>query len=536
MDRRPSLLTTAFLLLALCAVSFAAGAATQSASTPKDKNEEVYKYLNPFVDALAIIREKYVDVDKTNPKDLVYGALQGMVNTLDPFSQFMPPEDYKEMQTETSGKFGGLGIEIAIKDDRLTIISPIEGTPADRAGLKAGDKIVKIGDEKTDSMTINDAVKRLRGKVGTKVTITVQREGLAEPFDVSLIRDSIKIESIHSYMLPHQIGYVRISEFIENTTDDFIKAVDDLQKKSPLKGLVVDLRNDPGGLLNEAVGVSDFFTEKGKMLVSTRGRSANQTQEFKATDGEKFNKDRPVVCMVNEGSASGAEIVAGALKDWKRAVLIGAKTFGKGSVQTILPLDNSDGAALRLTMAKYYTPSGVCIHGIGIEPDLDLRNHDISESTIKVYSKQLPNAFAKQLVKEGMAITRDTEVTPILMDRFYAYCMKNVKKIDKEELKKDADYLKNSLYVEMIREKLGEKEARELSVLKDPQVLVAEQIVENGGKISAKLVAEYPKRKDTEKAGEKKLEEARAKKNGNGDDSDNSDDKDKQKQEDQDNP
>ncbi len=515
MDRRPSLLTTAFLLLALCGVSFAAGAATQSAAHPKENSEDVYKYLNPFVDALAIIREKYVDIDKTNPKDLVYGALQGMVNTLDPFSQFMPPDDYKEMQTETSGKFGGLGIEIAIKDDRLTVISPIEGTPADRAGLKAGDKILKIGDEKTDTMTINDAVKRLRGKIGTKVTITIGREGMSEPLDVTLIRDSIKIESIHSYMLPHQIGYVRISEFIENTTDDFIKAVDDLKKKSPLKGLVVDLRNDPGGLLNEAVGVSDYFTEKGKMVVSTKGRSVNQTQEFKATDMEKFDKGKPVVVMVNEGSASGAEIVAGALKDWKRGVLIGAKTFGKGSVQTILPLDNSDGAALRLTMAKYYTPSGICIHGIGIDPDLDLRNHDISESTIKVYAKQIPGKFAKVLVKEGMLVTRDTEVTPALMDRFYGYCLKNVKKIDKDELKKDQDYLKNSLYVELVREKLGEKDARELAVLRDPQVGVAEQIIENGGKISAQLVALYPKKKGkTEIAGEKKLEDARNKKNG----------------------
>ncbi len=289
MERRPSFLATAFLMLALCAVSFAAGAATQSANQPKATNEDVYKYLQPFADALAIIREKYVDVDKTDPKTLVYGALNGMVNTLDPFSQFMPPDEYKDMQTETSGKFGGLGIEIALKDDRLTIVSPIEGTPADKAGLKSGDKIIKIGDESTAAMSINDAVKRLRGKVGTKVTITVLREGLGEPFDVTLVRDNIKIESIHAYMLPHDIGYVRISEFIENTTDDFVKAVDDLEKQATLKGLVIDLRNDPGGLLNEAIGVSDFFGKKGDMIVSTKGRSENQAlPEYRATDGEKF--------------------------------------------------------------------------------------------------------------------------------------------------------------------------------------------------------------------------------------------------------
>jgi hypothetical protein len=206
-------------------------------------------------------------------------------------------------------------------------------------------------------------------------------------------------------------------------------------------------------------------------------------------------------------------------------------------VQTILPLDNSDGAALRLTMAKYYTPSGICIHGIGIDPDLDLRNHDISESTIKVYAKQIPGKFAKDLVKEGMEVTRDTEVTPALMDRFYTYCMKNVKKIDKDELKKDQDYLKNSLYVELIREKLGEKDARELAVMKDPQVGVAEQIIENGGKISAKLVALYPKRKGkVEEAGERKLEEARAKKNGKDLDEDKDNSEDKTTPEDKDKP
>jgi carboxyl-terminal processing protease len=512
MDRRPSLWTVTLVLLALCGVSFAAGVATQSLSQKKADAEDVYKYLQPFADALAIIREKYVDVDKTDPKLLVYGALNGMVNTLDPFSQFMPPEEFKDMREETSGKFGGLGIEIALKDERLTVISPIEGTPADRAGLKSGDRIVKIGDETTLGMTINDAVKRLRGKVGTKVTITLQREGLAEPFDITLVRDNIKIESIHAYMLPHNIGYVRISEFIDNTTEDFVNAVHKLQTQHALKGLVIDLRNDPGGLLNEAIGVSDYFGKPGDMIVSTKGRSEYQTQEYKATNGEKFDDKKPVVVMVNEGSASGAEIVSGALKDWKRGVLIGSKTFGKGSVQTILPLEGSDGAALRLTMAKYYTPSGVCIHGIGIDPELNLKGHDLSESTLKVYSKQMPGKFAEDKVKAGLTVDDTTEVTPALMNEFYDYCVKNVKKVDLEELKKDKEYLQDSLYVELMQEKLGEKKARELAVIHDPQVKVAEDIVDNGGRISRELFVKYPKQKDTEKAGEKKLEEQRANK------------------------
>jgi hypothetical protein len=248
------------------------------------------------------------------------------------------------------------------------------------------------------------------------------------------------------------------------------------------------------------------------MIVSTKGRSIYQTQEFHVDDSDKFDKNKPVVVMVNEGSASGAEIVAGALKDWKRGSLIGAKTFGKGSVQTILPLENSDGAALRLTMAKYYTPSGVCIHGIGIEPDLDLRDHEISESTVKAYTQQIPNKFAQVLVKEGMDVTKDTEITDELMTRFYSYTAKNVKKSEKEELKKDDSYLRNSLYVELVREKLGEKAAREYAVLRDRQVLVAEQIIRDGGTISAKLIAQYPKKKEKDEiAGEKKLEQERAK-------------------------
>lgn len=510
MNRRPSLLTTALLLLALCGISFAAGNATQSVK-PKPGSEEIYKYLNPFVDALAIIQDKYVDVDKTDPKKLVYGALQGMVNTLDPFSQFMPPEEYKEMQTETSGEFGGLGIEIAVKDEHLTVISPIEGTPAEKAGIKAGDLIVKIGVEKTDGMSINEAVKRLRGKVGTKVTITILRAGLAEPFDVTIVRDKIKIESIRSYMLPGRIGYIRVTEFIQHTTDDFQKAFHDLEKDGRLKGLVLDLRNDPGGLLEEAVGVSDFFAEKGNMIVFTKGRGPNQTQEFKASGGEKFDKRTPVVVLVNEGSASGAEIVAGCLKDLKRAVLIGTKTFGKGSVQTILPLENSDGAALRLTMAKYYTPSGICIHGIGIDPELNLKDHDISESTLKAYSKQMPQKFAKEKVKEGLEVTADMVIGDKLISEFYDYCMKNLKKIDKEEMGKDEIYLKNSLLIELVREKIGEKEARQTGVLIDPQVKVAEEIIGDGGKISKQLMARYPKKKGEkeEEAREKKLEEER---------------------------
>jgi C-terminal processing protease CtpA/Prc len=348
------------------------------------------------------------------------------------------------------------------------------------------------------------------------VVLSLYRQGLTEALDVPIVRDSIKIQSVRSYLLPNHIGYVRVSEFIERTTEDFTKALDGLKKQGPLKGLVVDLRNDPGGLLNEAIGVADVFIEKGKILVSTKGRGARQTQEFKATDEEKFDK-KPVVVLVNEGSASGSEIVAGALKDWKRGVLVGSKTFGKGSVQTILPLENSDGAALRLTMAKYYTPSGICIHGIGIDPDLETKAHDLTESTLRIYSKRWVEKFAKVLEKEGAEIPRGDSMGLKTMDRFYDYCMKNEKKIDRGELKKDAEFLGNSLYVEMVRLKKGEKEARETAVLRDPQVLIAEDIILNDGKISTQLLAKYPKKKEKETAGEKKLENEKAMKKDEGD-------------------
>ncbi|MGH7739407.1 MAG: S41 family peptidase [bacterium] len=500
MKRPFSLLTLAILLVGLSALSFAAGAATQSSGAPVSQSEEVYKYLKPFTEVLAIIQDKYVDKDKTHTKDLIYGALQGMVGTLDPFSQFLTPEDYKDMQTETSGKFGGLGIEIAMKDKHLTVMTPIEGTPAEKAGIRSGDEIVKIEGKSTEGMNINDAVKLLRGKVGTAVKITIRREGLSEPFDVSLTRAIIKIQSIRAYRLPGDIAYVRISEFIENTTDDFTAAMAKLEKEGPVKGLVLDLRNDPGGLLNEAIGVSDYFTPDGKVIVSTRGRDPKQVETFKATNVKKFDPKKPIVVMVNGGSASAAEIVSGCLKDWKRAILIGEKTFGKGSVQTIIPLDDSDGAALRLTMAKYYTPSGVCIHGVGIEPNLNLDEGDLTESTLKVYSKQDVEKYAEKLKKEGVKVSDDAPLPNKVVEGFIDYCMKAEKKMDRDELEKDKVYLGDSLTVELVSDLKTEAQARKTAVLIDPQVAIAEELIRDNDKIPAALLAKYPPKKlDTSK-------------------------------------
>jgi len=494
MNRRAPILKTAFLLILISTLSFAVGALAKNESKKPNVSEDFYKYMNPFVDALTYIQDRYVDEEKTKPKDLMYGAIEGMVSTLDPFSQFMSPEDFKEMQVETSGEFGGLGIEIGLKDDRLTVITPIEGTPAERVGLQSGDRIMKIDQEKTDGMSVTDAVKHLRGKKGTKVILTLLREGLPETFEVTIVRDTIKIQSVRFYRLADDIGYIRVSEFIDNTTNDFKSAYQDLEKEKPLKGLIVDLRNDPGGLLTEAFTVADLFVEKGKIVVSTRGRDKNQNQAFVASGGRKIH-GIPIVTLVNEGSASGSEIVAGAMKDLKKAVLVGTKTFGKGSVQTILPLDNSGGAALRLTTAKYYTPSGICIHGIGIDPDVEIKNPELTESTLKMYSKRYLEDFAKVLLKEKLPVTAGMQIPPATIDRFADFCNKKTPRILKSDMRKDAETVANSLVLELVRRQLGEKDARRVAIERDRQVHVAEDILKNGGKIPAKYAGMRPKKK-----------------------------------------
>lgn len=508
MERRHSVLKIAMMLVALSAVSFTAGALAKSAPKRGHSSEEVYKQLNPFVDALTLIQEKYVDEDKTKAKRLIEGSMQGMVATLDPFSQYMGADDFKEMQTETSGEFGGLGIEITNKDERLTVITPIDGTPASKAGVKAGDLILKINGEKTDGMTINEAVKRLRGKVGTEVTVTLFREGLVQPFDLTLTRAIIKIESVRSYRLSNDIAYVRVNEFIHGTADDTEKAIREMEKDAPLKGLILDLRNDPGGLLEEAVNTADLFAEKGKTIVSTKGRDPRQDYVFKATGRKKFSK-RPIVLLVNGGSASGSEIVAGAIKDLKLGLLVGTKTFGKGSVQTIFPLENSGGAALRLTTAKYYTPSGVCIHGIGIEPDLEIKDPELTDSTLRAYTGRSVDGFAKQLIKEKMAVNESVKVTDEVMKRFYAFCEKKNPKVEAKELAKNAEELRLSLELELVAEGVGEKASRKQAVFRDKQVGIAQEIVLNRGRLTAKWAAHQEKVKQ-EKAKQEKEAKAKA--------------------------
>jgi carboxyl-terminal processing protease len=306
-------------------------------------------------------------VDEAKPKDLIYGALKGMLSALDPHSQFMDPDTYNELKVDTEGKFGGLGIEITIKDGLLTVVTPIEDTPAWKAGIKANDRIVKINNELTRDISITDAVKKLRGKPGEAVNITILRESEKKILDFRIVRDLIKIRDIkEAKILEDGIGYIRLIEFRENTPQDITAALENLSKEG-MTAFILDLRNNPGGLLDVAVRVAEKFIEKGKMVVYTKGRISSQNLEFVSASSHPI-LNLPMVVLINEGSASGSEIVAGCLQDYKRAIIVGTKSFGKGSVQTVIPL--SDGSAIRLTTSKYFTPKGLMIHGKGVMPDV----------------------------------------------------------------------------------------------------------------------------------------------------------------------
>jgi carboxyl-terminal processing protease len=332
-----------------------------------------YTQIKTFAETLSLVKKNYVE--EVTEKDLVYGAIKGMLSSLDPHSSFMPPEAFKEMQIDTKGEFGGLGIQIGIKDKILTIIAPIDDTPADKAGVKAGDKIIKIEGESTKDITLHEAVSKLRGPKGTSVTITILREGLEKPKDISIVRDIIKLKSVKSRVVEEGIGYVKLTQFQERTVSDLKKALNKLSKEQ-IHSLILDLRNNPGGLLKGAVDVTSQFLPPGKLVVYIKGRSGDKT-EFPTVNGNQYVK-YPMIVLVNEGSASASEIVSGALQDLERALVIGTQTFGKGSVQTVMPL--SDGSALRLTTARYYTPNGRSIQTTGITPDV-IVNLEAKEGT-----------------------------------------------------------------------------------------------------------------------------------------------------------
>jgi len=368
---------------------------SRSSADEQTLTDDVYESLRPLIQSMALIRDNYVDQEKVKQKELVYGAIKGMVGELDPYSQFMDPQSFKDMKQATQGSFGGLGIEIAIRDNQLTIISPIDGTPADRAGIQAGDMIMKIDGASTEGIDIMDAVHKMRGPKGTKCVLTIRRAGADEWFDVPIVRDIIKIRSVRYDMLEDNVGYIRVTEFMENTTVDFDKAMKDLTSRG-MQGLILDLRNNPGGLLNKAAEIAEFFIPQGKLLVYTEGRNQAQNMRFFSTSKNPYHAG-PLSVLVNQGSASASEIVAGAVQDWGVGVLVGKKTFGKGSVQTIIPLN--DGSALRITTARYLTPKGQMIHGNGITPDLEMEAFKPNEFTLKLNQDNRFTEFARYYLK-----------------------------------------------------------------------------------------------------------------------------------------
>jgi carboxyl-terminal processing protease len=346
------------------------------AERDQDKFSVPLEELRAFTDVFARIKKDYVV--KVDDKELLESAIRGMLAGLDPHSAYLNEEEFRELQIGTSGEFGGLGIEVGMEDGFVKVISPIDDTPAQRAGVKAGDLIIRLDDKSVKGMSLDEAVDLMRGKKGTEITLTIIRDGVDKPLTISITRDIIRVQSVKSQILEPGFGYVRITNFQAKTTETLIDAVEKLRDKNggELKGLVLDLRNNPGGVLNGAVGVSDAFLDDG-LIVYTEGRTDDSMLHYSATEGDVLD-GAPIVVLINGGSASASEIVAGAMQDHERAIIMGSKSFGKGSVQTILPLKGD--SALKLTTARYFTPSGRSIQAQGIEPDITLENLTVTET------------------------------------------------------------------------------------------------------------------------------------------------------------
>jgi len=375
----------------------------------KKNKEDNAKELTLFSDTLAIVKNEYVDDIET--KKLIYGAIKGMLSNLDAYSQFLDPEEYNELKIDTVGEFGGLGIEITIKDGFLMVISQILDTPAWKAGIKSQDRIVKIDKKVTKDMTLQEAVKKLRGKPGTQVIITIWRESKQKLFDVNIRRDIIKIKDVrYCQILEDKIGYIRLVEFREKSDEMLEESLEKL-KKEGMDSLILDLRNNPGGILESAINITGFFIEPNKVIVSTNGKK-NKKIEYKSKFPNPY-LNIPILILINEGSASGSEIVAGALQDYKRAVIAGKKSFGKGSVQSVIPL--VDGSAIRVTTNKYYTPMGRTIHNEGIHPDVEIEPDENGEKANKDLDEDLLTKIEKldnieQAPEETLDYKKDTQL------------------------------------------------------------------------------------------------------------------------------
>ncbi len=334
--------------------------------SPVYSKSDLYEKIDLFGEVLENIKKDYVDdVDQAEMMD---SAINGVLQSLDPYSAYMSPELFKEMQTDTRGEFGGLGIEIGMESGVVKVISPIDDTPAAKAGIKAGDYIVKIGNEQVQGKSLLEAVKLMRGPVGTSIDLTIRRKNVKKPLEFKIVRKIIEVQSVSSNTIGEKknLGYIRLKSFNENSDKQFLKSVKEFEKNKKIRGYVLDLRNNPGGLLQQAINITDFFLEDGE-IVSTKGKKISETRKFFARKGDEI-KGKPIIVLINNGSASASEIFAGALKDHKRAIILGENSYGKGSVQSIIPLRN--GGGMRLTISKYYLPSGKSISEVGVTPDI----------------------------------------------------------------------------------------------------------------------------------------------------------------------
>ena len=335
-------------------------------------SNELYEKIDIFGEVLEKIQKDYVD--EVNQSEMMDSAINGVLQSLDPYSSYMSPELFKEMQTDTRGEFGGLGIEIGMESGVVKVISPIDDTPASRAGIKAGDYIVKIGNDQVQGKSLMEAVKLMRGPVGTSINLTVRRKNVKKPLEFKITRRIIEIKSVNSEIIGKNkdLGYIRLKSFNENTDKQFLNIVKRFEKNSKIDGYILDLRNNPGGLLTQAINITDFFLDDGE-IVSTKGRKSSETRKFFARKGDEI-QGKPIIVLINNGSASASEIFAGALKDHKRAIILGENSYGKGSVQSIIPLRN--GGGMRLTISKYYLPSGNSISEVGVSPDIIVEEED----------------------------------------------------------------------------------------------------------------------------------------------------------------
>jgi carboxyl-terminal processing protease len=371
MMRKTSLLFLGAMAGAAMTIMVTQPQAIFSGTSAKAAASDTYRQLNLFGDVFERVRADYVD--KPDDSKLVEAAINGMLAGLDPHSSYMDPKSFRDMQVQTRGEFGGLGIEVTMEDGLIKVVAPIDDTPAAKAGVMANDVITQLDDDAVQGMTLNQAVDKMRGPVNTKIRLTIVRKGIDKPVELTIVRDIIRVKSVRSHSEGEDVGYVRITQFNEQTTDGLKQSITDLKNQlgaEKIKGYILDLRNNPGGLLDQAISVSNAFLDKGE-IVSTRGRNADETQRFNARPGGDLTGGKPLIVLVNGGSASASEIVAGALQDHRRATLVGTRSFGKGSVQTIIPLGAGNGA-LRLTTARYYTPSGRSIQAKGIVPDIEV--------------------------------------------------------------------------------------------------------------------------------------------------------------------